>query len=228
MIKIIVTIDGYCSCGKSTLARDLAKLLNYKYVDTGAMYRAVTLFFLENQVDTNDQDQVKGALEQISIDFSYAAQSGQQITHLNGQEVEEAIRRINVSSKVSEISAITKVREKMVEQQQKFGAEKGIVMDGRDIGTVVFPNAELKIFLTASESVRIKRRYDELLSQGKIVSIADVRENLEERDHLDTHRKESPLKMAKDAYLLDNSHLTIKAQRDWVYERAMALLAKNN
>lgn len=227
MKPIIITIDGYCSCGKSTLARDLARQLNYKYVDTGAMYRAVTLYFLEHDVGFNDHEQIRKALSEISIDFSYAPQTGQQRTHLNGVEVERAIRQLHVSSKVSEVSAIGPVREKMVEQQQKFGEEKGIVMDGRDIGTVVFPNAEVKIFLTASESVRIKRRYDELIRQGKIVSIGDIRADIDERDYLDTHRQESPLKKAHDAYLLDNTHMTIRQQRDWVYDLAIPFISED-
>jgi len=217
MKSIIITIDGFSSCGKSTLARDLARLLHYKYVDTGAMYRAVTLFFLENEVNISSPTEIRNALEEIAIDFAYAPQSGQQITHLNGRAVEKAIRQLHVASRVSEISALGPVREKMVEQQQKFGAKKGIVMDGRDIGTVVFPNAELKIFLTASESIRIKRRYEELMQQGKLLSIADVRNNINARDYKDTHRQESPLKKATDALLLDNTFLSIQQQRDWVY-----------
>lgn len=228
MKPIIITIDGYSSCGKSTLARDLAKALNYKYVDTGAMYRAVTLYCIEHDVNLNAPDQIRDALSEISIDFSYAPQTGQQRTHLNGVEVERAIRQLHVSSRVSEVSAIGAVREKMVEQQQQFGQEKGIVMDGRDIGTVVFPQAELKIFLTASESIRIKRRYDELMEQGKLITIDEIRGNIDERDFQDTHRQESPLKMASDAYLLDNTHLSLRQQRDWVYELAVPLIEEDS
>ena len=222
----MITIDGYSSCGKSTLAKDLAKALNYKYVDTGAMYRAVTLYFLENEVNPDSKQAVEDALNHISIDFSYAPNSGEQVTFLNGQEVEEAIRSFRVSANVSEISAIREVREKMVEQQQNFGKEKGIVMDGRDIGTVVFPKAEFKIFLTASQPVRIKRRYDELKQKGKIVSIEDVRRDLEERDFLDANRSESPLRKAVDAVILDNTHLSIAEQKAWAYEKAMEIICK--
>ncbi len=227
MESIIITIDGFCSCGKSTLARDLARAMQYKYVDTGAMYRAVTLYFLHNQIDIRSIDAIREALNAISIDFSYETDSGQQVTYLNDEPVEKAIRQLDVTAKVSEVSALMPVREKMVEQQQQFGYEKGIIMDGRDIGTVVFPDAELKIFLTASESTRVRRRYDELQSDGKIISIADVRANIDERDYLDTHRDESPLRVADDAYILDNTKLTMAQQLNWAYEKAVNLLTAN-
>lgn len=220
MQPIIITIDGYCSCGKSTLARDLAKSLGYKYVDTGAMYRAVTLYFIRNEVVKEDLTAVEKALNEISIDFSYAPSTGEQLTYLNGECVEDPIRSFEVTSKVSEVSAIKAVRNKLVEQQQEFGKEKGIVMDGRDIGTVVFPNADLKFFLTASQSERIKRRYEELKEAGRIVTIREVRQNLEERDHLDATRTESPLCQAEDAIVLDNTHLTTSEQLHFTREKA--------
>ena len=224
MNSIVITIDGYCSCGKSTLAKDLAKGMSYKYVDTGAMYRAVTLYFIRHGINWEDGEAVEQALNAISIDFSYAPETGEQITNLNGYPVEEAIRTFEVSARVSQVSAIRKVRAKMVEQQQRFGEEKGIVMDGRDIGTVVFPEAELKFFLTASQPVRTKRRYDELREAGKIVTIEEVRKNLEERDYLDTTRQESPLRRAADALVLDNTHLSTADQLAYTKAKALEIL----
>lgn len=221
MDPIIITIDGYCSCGKSTLAKDLARAMGYKYVDTGAMYRAVTLYFLRHQIDQHNPAAVQKALAEISIDFSYAPQSGEQLTHLNGEVVEEPIRSFEVSEQVSQVSAIHEVRAELVEQQQRFGQEKGIVMDGRDIGTVVFPRAELKFFLTASQAVRIKRRYDELRAAGRIVTIDEVRQNLEYRDYVDSTRKESPLMKAADAVVLDNTHLSTQQQLAFTYDKAL-------
>jgi cytidylate kinase len=224
MNSIVITIDGYCSCGKSTLAKDLAKAMSYKYVDTGAMYRAVTLYFIRHGIDRENGQAVKQALNDISIDFSYAPETGEQITNLNGYPVEEAIRAFEVSARVSQVSAIRDVRAKMVEQQQRFGEEKGIVMDGRDIGTVVFPEAELKFFLTASQPVRTKRRYDELRGAGKIVTVEEVRKNLEERDYMDTTRQESPLRRAADALILDNTHLSTADQLAYTKARALETL----
>lgn len=224
MKKIIVTIDGYASCGKSTLARDVAAKLGYKYIDTGAMYRAVTYYFLNKNVDPEDTDQVKEALQNIHLNFSYDPKTGKQITHLNGEAVEKAIRQSTISNYVSQVSAIKEVRQKLVEQQQKLGREKGIVMDGRDIGTVVFPDAELKIFLTASEEVRLERRYEELEQKGQSLTKAEIEKNLAERDYIDTTREESPLQQASDAIVLDNSQMTIKEQACWVYERAMEVI----
>lgn len=223
MGKIIIAIDGYSSCGKSTLARDLAQMLGYKYIDTGAMYRAITYYFQKHQVDAKDEKAVEKALNKISIDFSFD-QDFNQITHLNGEPVEQEIRTMEVSSLVSRISTLGQVREKLVEKQQSFGEEKGIVMDGRDIGTVVFPDAELKIFMTASQQIRMQRRYEELKKQGKIISIEEVRKNLEERDYIDTHRTISPLKKAEDAFVLDNSHMSMEEQKQWAYEKAMAII----
>lgn len=226
MTPIIIAIDGYCSCGKSTLARDLAKVLGYRYVDTGAMYRAVTLYLWRREIDFKDNDVLKKALSEISIDFFYSPDSSEQLTHLNGENVEELIRSQEVSSRVSQVSAIPAVRDKLVEQQKQFGAEKAIVMDGRDIGTVVFPHAELKFFLTAAVGVRTKRRYDELTAKGTIVSIEKVHHNLEERDYLDATRAESPLKKAADAIVLDNTHLSPEDQLAYAREKARGVMAE--
>lgn len=227
MGKIIVAIDGYSSCGKSTLAKDLAQMLGYKYIDTGAMYRAITYYFQKHQIDTTNQQAIEAALAAISIDFSFD-QDFNQITHMNGEPVEEAIRTMEVSSQVSQVSTLDKVREKLVEKQQSFGEEKGIVMDGRDIGTVVFPEAELKIFMTASQQIRMQRRYEELIQQGKIISLDEVRQNLEERDYLDTHRSNSPLKMAEDAFVLDNSHMSVQEQLNWAYQKVRDIIEAKN
>jgi cytidylate kinase len=224
MAPIIVTIDGYCSCGKSTLARDLAKELGYKYVDTGAMYRAVTLYLLRLGINLEDEEAVKGVLPEVSIDFTYAPQTNEQLTYLNGENVEEAIRSIEVSTYVSQVSKLRTVRETLVKQQKGFGAEKGIVMDGRDIGTVVFPNAELKFFLTASSSIRTKRRYEELKEAGEIITIEEVHQNLEERDHLDATRSESPLRQASDAIVLDNTHMSREEQLAHARDKAYAIM----
>ena len=224
MAPIIVTIDGYCSCGKSTLARDLAKELGYKYVDTGAMYRAVTLYLLRLGINLEDEEAVKGVLPEVSIDFTYAPQTNEQLTYLNGENVEEAIRSIEVSTYVSQVSTLRTVRETLVKQQKGFGAEKGIVMDGRDIGTVVFPNAELKFFLTASSSIRTKRRYEELKEAGEIITIEEVHQNLEERDHMDATRSESPLRQASDAIVLDNTHMSREEQLAHARDKAYAIM----
>jgi cytidylate kinase len=226
MPPIIVTIDGYCSCGKSTLARDLAKELGYKYVDTGAMYRAVTLYLLRQRVNLEDEDAVRKILPEVSIDFKYAPQTNEQLTHLNGENVEEAIRSIEVSHHVSQVSTLRAVRETLVKQQKGFGTEKGIVMDGRDIGTVVFPDAELKLFLTASSSIRTKRRYDELKDAGEIVTIEEVHQNLEERDHMDATRSESPLRQAADAIVLDNTHMSREEQLAYARDKAYAIMTQ--
>lgn len=220
--QINIAIDGYSSCGKSTLAKELAKKLNYIYVDTGAMYRAVTLYalktnlFNENQLD---ETALKQRLNDISITFKNNATNKPEV-HLNGENVEEEIREMHVSNKVSTVAAVKEVRKLLVAQQQKMGEKKGVVMDGRDIGTVVFPNAELKIFMTASHEVRTRRRYEELSSQGKNVTFEDVSENLKHRDHIDTTRKEDPLKQAKDAVVLDNSNLTREQQLEKALELA--------
>ncbi len=226
MTPIIITIDGYCSCGKSTLARDLAKELGYKYVDTGAMYRAVTLYLLRLGLNLEDEDAVKKVLPEVSIDFTYDPRTNEQLTYLNGENVEEAIRSIEVSQQVSQVSTLRAVRETLVNQQKGFGTEKGIVMDGRDIGTVVFPDAELKLFLTASSSIRTKRRYYELKDAGEIVTIEEVHQNLEERDHMDATRSESPLQKASDAIVLDNTHMSREEQLRYGRDKAYAIMTQ--
>jgi cytidylate kinase len=216
-MKITVAIDGYSSCGKSTLAKQLAAALNYSYVDTGAMYRALTLYFIRNQVDIFHPDQVISALNNISIEFRINPKTQQQETYLNGENIESEIR-INprVASVVSDVSAISEVRRFLVKQQQQLGKLKGIVMDGRDIGTVVLPDAELKLFVTADPIVRAKRRLDELLEKGQATTIEEVLANLEKRDYIDSNRDDSPLMQASDAIVLDNSNLTKEQQFDWV------------
>ncbi|MBK7408235.1 MAG: (d)CMP kinase [Saprospirales bacterium] len=205
MKKIIIAIDGHSSCGKSTLARDLARELGYAYIDTGAMYRAVTLFFLEHQVDWNNPEAVREALNEIRIEFR-VTEAGNQ-TVLNGEIVESTIRDMRVSDQVSQVSTVSAVRRAMVSQQQAMGHKRGVVLDGRDIGTVVFPDAELKIFLTASPEERVRRRFTELQAKGIAASEKQVRENLLERDRIDSTREDSPLKQAADARILDNTHL---------------------
>ncbi len=219
MKKIIVAIDGFSSCGKSTLAKDLAKAVGYAYVDTGAMYRAVTLFCLRNGLLTGgvvDEDGLRDRMSEIHISFGFSAEKNRNETYLNGENVEDEIRTMNVSNNVSLVSSIGFVRKEMVRQQQSYSAGKGLVMDGRDIGTVVFPDAELKIFLTADPAVRAKRRYDELTAKGEKVSLEEILENVKQRDYLDQTRKESPLRKADDAIVLDNGNLTIPEQNEWV------------
>lgn len=206
MKKIVVAIDGHSSCGKSTLAKALAKELTYIYVDSGAMYRACTLYFLDNNVDIKDIDAVQSALQHIHISFQVNEQGNQ--TYLNGQNVEEEIRGMRVSQNVSAVAAIPEVRRAMVKIQHKLGEEKGVVMDGRDIGTVVFPNAELKIFLTASIEERTRRRYEELKVKNPDITPEEVQNNLQQRDHIDSTRADSPLKQAEDAVLIDNTNLS--------------------
>ncbi len=206
MKRIIIAIDGYSSCGKSTLAKALAKSLHYAYVDTGAMYRAVTLYFLENNIDINHPNDVKDALQHIEIHFERKKTGNH--TYLNGVDVENEIRTMRISEMVSPVSTISEVRRFLVAQQKKMGQRKGIVMDGRDIGTVVFPEAELKIFLTAESDIRTKRRYDELMAKGQPTDFEAVKRNLMERDMIDSNRADSPLRQADDAILIDNSELT--------------------
>lgn len=221
--KIIITIDGWSSCGKSTLAKQLAKELAYIYVDSGAMYRAITLFFLRNHIDWTDPVSVAGALQDISIGFVYNDRSQQCETCLNGENVEYLIRDLVVAEKVSDVAAIREVREFAVAQQQAMGDDKGIVMDGRDIGTVVFPMAELKIFMTADNAVRVERRFKELFEKNPNVTVEEVKANLEMRDYIDSHREASPLRQAEDALVLDNSNLSMQQQLDialkWARER---------
>lgn len=226
MKKIVIAIDGFSSCGKSTMAKDLAREVGYIYVDTGAMYRSVTLYALRNQLFDADGNIMANALEaampHINIAFKLNEQTGRPDTYLNGQCVENEIRTLEVSSKVSIVAALPFVRKKLVEEQQKMGEEKGIVMDGRDIGTVVFPQAELKIFVTASAEVRAQRRFDELKAKGMPADYADILKNVQERDYIDSHRAVSPLTKAADAIELDNSHMTIAEQKQWLMDKFAA------
>lgn len=222
MNKIIIAIDGFSSCGKSTMAKDLAKEIGYIYIDSGAMYRAVTLYSMENGIfkgDDIDTAELERRIGDIHISFRLDPETGRPITYLNGVNVENKIRTMEVSSKVSPISALGFVREAMVAQQQKMGETKGIVMDGRDIGTTVFPNAELKIFVTASPEIRAQRRYDELKAKGQASNFEEILENVKQRDHIDQNREVSPLRKAEDALLLDNSHLTIAQQKVWLLQQ---------
>lgn len=220
MKKITIAIDGYSSCGKSTMAKDLAREISYVYVDTGAMYRAVTLFALRNGLFGEDgslnAEQLRVEMEHIQVSFKLNAETGRPETYLNGEWVERDIRTMLVSSHVSVVAALPFVRESLVQQQQRMGEAKGIVMDGRDIGTVVFPDAELKIFVTASPEVRAQRRYDELKQKGMDADFEEILHNVEQRDYLDTHREVSPLRQASDALVLDNSQLTIDEQKQWL------------
>lgn len=205
--KIIITIDGWSSCGKSTLARQLAKKLKYKYIDSGAIYRAITLYFLRNHVDWTNAASVAGALEDIVIEFILNPKTGISETWLNGENVEYLIRDLVIAEKVSDVAAIAEVRVFAVNQQQQLGQGSGIIMDGRDIGTVVFPGAELKIFMTADIAIRVERRFKELFEKNPNISIEEVKNNLEMRDYIDSHRAVSPLRKAEDAIELDNSKL---------------------
>ncbi len=208
--NIVVAIDGYSSCGKSTLAKALAKKLHFIYVDSGAMYRAVTLYFLRNQTDLTNHDLIIDALEHIDLNFH--SRDYQSHILLNGEEVSEEIRQMPVSENVSNIAAIKEVRQAMVKQQQKMGKSKNIVMDGRDIGTTVFPNAQVKLFMTADPKIRAERRYKELTAKGEEVSLEEIFENIAHRDFLDTTREESPLMRAEDAIILDNTNLSEEEQ----------------
>lgn len=212
MKKIIITVDGWSSCGKSTLARALAKQLNYVFIDTGAMYRAITLFFLRNHINIQDMDQIALALNNIKLSFHINPLNGNNEIWLNGENVAPYIRGMEVAEKVSEVASIKKVREFAVHQQHLIGEHKGIVMDGRDIGTTVFPNAELKIFMTADKDVRVLRRYKELSEENPDIKIEAVQSNLEQRDLKDSTREVSPLRMAEDARELNNSRLTPEQQ----------------
>lgn len=212
MKKIIITIDGWSSCGKSTLAKQLAAELGYVYVDSGAMYRAITLYFLRNHIDWTDKDQVKEALKNINLSFSYNEKSQQSEIYLNDENVEYVIRDLVIAEKVSDVAAISAVRKFAVKQQQLLGKNKGIVMDGRDIGTTVFPEAELKIFMTADIAIRVERRFKEMYLKNPNVTIEEVKNNLEMRDYIDSNREVSPLRKAEDAILLDNSNLTMDEQ----------------
>ena len=226
MRKITIAIDGYSSCGKSTMAKDLAREIGYIYVDTGAMYRSVTLFAMRNNLFNEDgsikTDELKSRMNEINISFKLNSETGRPDTYLNGELVEKEIRSMDVSERVSKIAALPFVREALVAQQQAMGKEKGIIMDGRDIGTVVFPDAELKIFVTASAEVRAQRRYDELKAKGMPADFDDILKNVKERDYIDSHREVSPLRQADDAILLDNSHMTIPEQKQWLMDQYLA------
>lgn len=223
MKKIVIAIDGYSSCGKSTMAKDLAREVGYIYVDTGAMYRAVTLFAMRNGVfdaeGNIDEARLKALLPDVKLTFQLNSETKLPEVCLNGECVERDIRTLEVSQHVSPIAALPFVREKLVEQQQAMGKEKGIVMDGRDIGTVVFPDAELKIFVTASAEIRAQRRFKELEAKGMPANFDEILQNVEQRDYIDTHRETSPLRQANDALVLDNSHLTIADQKVWLMEK---------
>ena len=223
MKKITIAIDGFSSCGKSTMAKDLAKEIGYIYIDSGAMYRAVTLYCLQNGLfdkeNNIDTDRLEQEMDRIHISFKFNKETGRPDTYLNGTRVEDQIRGMEVSSRVSHVSAIPFVREALVRQQQAMGNEKGIVMDGRDIGTTVFPNAELKIFVTASPEIRAQRRFDELKAKGEEPVFDEILENVKQRDYIDQNRKVSPLRKAEDAITLDNSNMTIAEQKKWLYEQ---------
>lgn len=223
MKKIIIAIDGFSSCGKSTMAKDLAKSIGYIYIDSGAMYRAVTLYAIEKGMFADgvlDEQRLKDNIGNITVSFKMDENRHVPVTCLNGTEVEDKIRGMEVSGKVSHIAALDFVRNFLTAQQQEMGKEKGIVMDGRDIGTTVFPDAELKIFVTASPEIRAKRRFDELKAKGvEDVNLEDILKNVEERDRIDQNRKTSPLKQAEDALVLDNSCMTIEEQKAWLLER---------
>jgi cytidylate kinase len=223
MKKITIAIDGHSSCGKSTMAKDLAREVGYVYVDTGAMYRSVTLYALRHDLFNEDGSVKTDALEQqmanIRISFKFNPETGRPDTYLNDECVEKEIRSLEVSNHVSPVAAIPFVRTAMVAQQQQMGKDKGVVMDGRDIGTTVFPDAELKIFVTASAKVRAQRRYDELKAKGMPADFDDILKNVEERDYIDSHREVSPLRKADDALELDNSNMTIPEQKQWLLDR---------
>ena len=222
MKKITIAIDGHSSCGKSTMAKDLAREVGYVYVDTGAMYRSVTLFALRNGLftaDGIDEETLRQRMPEIKISFKFNAETGRPDTYLNGELVAQEIRTMEVSNHVSPIATLGFVREAMVAQQQQMGKDKGVVMDGRDIGTVVFPDAELKVFVTASAEVRAQRRYDELKGKGMEADYDEILKNVQERDYIDSHREVSPLKKADDAIELDNSNMTIAEQKQWLLDR---------
>ena len=223
MKKIIIAIDGYSSCGKSTMAKDLACEIGYIYIDTGAMYRSVTLYALRNNLFDEDGtiklSELEKQMPDINISFKLNEATGRPDTYLNNENVEKEIRTMEVSSHVSPIAAVPFVRAALVAQQQRMGDEKGIVMDGRDIGTVVFPQAELKIFVTASAEVRAQRRYDELKAKGMEANFTDILKNVQERDYIDSHRETSPLRKADDAIELDNSNISIAEQKQWLLQQ---------
>ena len=225
MKKIVIAIDGHSSSGKSTMAKDLAREIGYIYIDTGAMYRAVTLYALRHhyiQGDIINEEALRADMDKINISFQYNAETGRPDTYLNGINVEKEIRSMEVSDKVSPIAALGFVRRAMVAKQQEIGKAKGIVMDGRDIGTVVFPDAELKLFVTASPEVRARRRWEELQAKGEQVSYEEVLDNVKKRDYIDSTRSESPLRQAPDAIVLDNSNMTIAEQKEWLMQQVQS------
>ena len=229
MNKIIIAIDGHSSCGKSTMAKQLAQQLNYIYVDTGAMYRCVTLYAINNGMFSGkslDSDALEQRIGEVKISFT-RDEAGQLCAMLNGKNVEKEIRGMSVSERVSMVAKQPFVRKMLVEQQQRMGQDKGIVMDGRDIGTTVFPDAEIKIFVTASAEVRAERRYKELLDKGENANYEDILANVKERDYMDSHRAVSPLRMADDAVLLDNSYMTIEEQNQWLLAKVNETLSKD-
>ena len=229
MKKIVIAIDGHSSSGKSTMAKDLAREIGYIYIDTGAMYRAVTLYALQHhyiQGNVIDEEALKADMDKIDISFQYNAETGRPDTFLNGKKVEKEIRTMEVSDKVSPIAALGFVRRAMVAKQQEIGKAKGVVMDGRDIGTVVFPDAELKLFVTASPEVRARRRWEELQAKGESVSYEEVLANVKKRDYIDSTRAESPLRQAPDAIVLDNSDMTLAEQKQWLMRQVKAIIDK--
>jgi cytidylate kinase len=226
MEKIVIAIDGFSGCGKSTTAKAVAHFLKYLYIDTGAMYRAVTHYFIENYIDLTNPKQIEKALDEIDIEFVQQRRADQADIFLNGLKVSSVIREMKVAKRVSEVSALPQVREKLVTIQRKIGRKKAVVMDGRDIGTVVFPDAELKIFMTADLEVRAARRQAELLERGLLVDLDEITENLKKRDLLDTSREISPLKQAADAYLIDTTHLTFSEQVEEVLSLTTSVLVE--
>lgn len=227
MKKIVIALDGYSSCGKSTTAKLVAAELGYAYIDTGAMYRAVTLYFLQHHVSLTNPKEVREALDNIEVEFHYNPRTSRNEVYLNGLNVEDEIRRMYISNQVSEVSVVPEVRHAMVAQQQKMGKKRGVVMDGRDIGTAVFPDAEVKIFMTADVDTRARRRQEELLEKKQLVNLDEIRENLQKRDKIDSTRKESPLRRADDAHLLDTSHMTIDEQVEFVLEKVASKILRN-
>lgn len=228
--KIIIAIDGHSSSGKSTMAKDLAREIGYIYIDTGAMYRAVTLYCLRKgyiQGDKIQKEALKADLDKVDISFRYNAETGRPDTYLNGEKVEKEIRSMEVADKVSLVAALGFVRRAMVAKQQEMGKAKGIVMDGRDIGTVVFPNAELKVFVTASPEVRARRRLEELQAKGEQTTYEEVLANVKKRDYIDSTREESPLRQAPDALVLDNSNMTIPEQKQWLRDKFEAAVCSS-
>jgi cytidylate kinase len=224
MKKIVIAIDGYSACGKSTLARQLAQQLHYTYIDSGAMYRAITLYLIKNNIDTSDKNAITCALKYISMEFIPDKKNGHADLWLNNENVESQIREIAIAGKVSEIAAIPEIRQFAVTCQRNMRQDKGIVMDGRDIGTAVFPDAELKLFMTADIEVRVERRYQEMLAKNVAVSRQEIKENLLARDYMDTHRTASPLRQAQDAIIIDNTHLTEEEQLQYALDLVKRIL----